>query len=317
MNIQANNVFSFAGATGAAFPTLQETGFSAEFAPVYLSAPSHFGPVSFDRIPDAVGRAVVRTDTRQALGIVGTNYGIANNSDIRDVVVQACEKVLPREYLRDITLTEAVSGGGAFTKFTFEFPNAAATIRQTMRAAGYNRVKETMLNFRVSVINSFGGRTPVILQAGAMDLVCLNGMVLADFDTSKKRHTSGYSPEIFGAFLEEQAQQFKTRVSVWQAWAEKQITPAQAEATLKDAGISPRLTAKLMEQLDREAQARGQTVWALYSALTYYASHNSAEFGVKGSGQKDNAAEALYKRSAEVSRIVSSRAWAQLGGIAA
>jgi hypothetical protein len=310
MNIQANNnVFSFAAATGATFPALQETGFTAAFQPIYLGDGSE--------IDQTTGRAVVRTDTNKALGIVGNNYGIAQNNDLREVIMTACEKVMPREYLRDIGLTEQTSGGGAFTKFTFEFPNAAATIRQTMRAAGYNRVKETMLNFRVSVINSFGGRTPAILQAGAMDLVCLNGMVLADFDTSKKRHTSGFNPEYFAEFLEEQAQQFKTRVSVWQSWADKQITPSQAEETLKAAGISPRLTAKLMEQLDREAQARGQTVWALYSALTYYASHNSAEFGVKGSGQKDNAAEALYKRSAEVSRIVSSRAWASLGGIAA
>ena len=309
MTIQPNNLIQFAAATGAAFPALDETGFNAEFQPIYLG--------NGEQIAQATGRAVVRTDTQTALGIVGNNYGIAQNNDIREVVVSACEKVLPREYLRDIQLTEQTSGGGAFTKFTFEFPNAAQPIRQLARAAGYNRTKETLLNFRVSVINSFGGRTPVILQAGAIDLVCLNGMVLADFDTSKKRHTSGYSPDVFAAFLEEQAAQYKTRVSVWQQWAERQISSDTAEETLKAAGVSPRLTKQLMDQLDREAQQRGQTVWALYSALTYYSSHNSEAFGVKGSSKKDNVAEALHKRSEQVSRIVSSAAWQNIAGVAA
>jgi len=37
----------------------------------------------------------------------------------------------------------------------------------------------------------------------------------------------------------------------------------------------------MMEQLDLEAQERGMTVWALYSALTYYSSHNSELVSVR------------------------------------
>jgi len=317
MNIHSN-VISFTSAAaetqqqGAIFPPLNQTAFDAEFRPIYAPVDGRA-----KKIDENIGRAVVRTDTDDVLGVVGKSYGIAQNQGLQSVVAEACENVLPRNYLQGIQLTESTSSNGAFTKFTYEFPNAAQPIRQMVRSLAGNHIAETVLNFRVSVVNSFSGRTPVILQAGAVDLVCLNGMVLSNFDTEKRRHTSGYNPEIFGKFLKTQAAQYIERIQVWQRWAESQITSDQAESTLEAAGISPRLTKQLMDQMHREAMSRGQTIWALYSALTYYSSHNSADFAVKGSSTRDNVAETLYRRSAEVARVVGSRPWAELTGRAA
>lgn len=318
-----NNVVSFAGSVaaqqqqGPIFPALNETAFNAEFRPIYSPVKRDQYADSVVKIPESIGRAVVRTDNDDVLGVVGKSYGIAQNQGLQSVVAEACENVLPRNYLQGIKLKETTSSNGAFTKFTYEFPNAAQPIKQMIRSLAGNHISETVLNFRVSVVNSFSGRTPVILQAGAVDLVCLNGMVLSNFDTEKRRHTSGYSPEVFGEFLKIQAAQYITRVQTWQQWAESQITPDQAETTLVDAGISPRLTKQLMDQMHVEVQKRGQTIWALYSALTYYSSHNSDTFTVKGSSTRDNVAETLYRRSSEVARVVGSRPWAALTGRAA
>ena len=304
MNMQ--NVISFNNATGANFPELDKTGFTAKFHPIELSG---FATKINDK------KAVIRTDTNEPLGIVGNTYGIAQNQELRNQLIESCEKVLPREYMRDITLSEFTSGGGAFTRFEFTFPNAAASIRQTINATtGRNR--ETILNFKLSVINSFNGSGCVIGKAGCVDLVCLNGMVANVYDTSKKRHTSGFDVTMFADFIDEQARDYMKRVQIWQQWANRSITPDQAETLLKEAGLSERLTKKFLEQLDKEFSDRGQNLWAVASAATYYSSHNSELFPVRNSANVDNVAFELNKRETQITNLFNSPAWQQFAAAA-
>ena len=60
-----------------------------------------------------------------------------------------------------------------------------------------------------------------------------------------------------------------------------------------------------------ESQERGQTVWALRSALTYYASHNSTAFGVRNTGT-DSEAAVLYGRENEISSLFAGASWREL-----
>ena len=69
---------------------------------------------------------------------------------------------------------------------------------------------------------------------------------------------------------------------------------------------------EMWEQLDKEFQARGTTVWALYSALTYYSSHNSETFKVKNSDNRDNVERTLIEREREVSRVEASESFQEL-----
>jgi hypothetical protein len=101
-------------------------------------------------------------------------------------------------------------------------------------------------------------------------------------------------------------------VRIWQSWALKEIRPAGAKEALEAAGMSGRRVEKMMEQLEIEAQSRGMTVWALYSALTYYSSHNSDRFTVRNSAAADNVAETLDKREREVSNVISNDAFLRL-----
>jgi hypothetical protein len=73
----------------------------------------------------------------------------------------------------------------------------------------------------------------------------------------------------------------------------------------------------MMEQFQTEAASRGQTIWALYSAMTFYSSHNSERFGVRNSSNVDNVAITLDTREREVSRVIDSDAWGQLVRVAA
>lgn len=288
---------------GVHFPTLSpKTDFNAVAEPIYM-ADHDTGRAA--RIGANIGRVIRRTDTAEPLGIVGQRYGIAPNKPIFDMVCEAAEDTLPREALQNIQLKEFASYGGQYTRFELVFPGLGADIRQLSGSS-------TQLLFRIGVSNSFNGSGSVRVMAGAYDLVCTNGMVIGEAEKKAARHTSGYTPEIFAGFIEAECARYLERVNTWQAWARNEIRADQAEAALNAAGMSGRRVAAMMEQFEKETASRGATVWALYSALTFYSSHNSARFGVRNSANVDNVAVTLDQREREISRVIGSEAWARL-----
>ena len=77
-------------------------------------------------------------------------------------------------------------------------------------------------------------------------------------------------------------------------------------------GMSKRRGKKLKEQFLLEVSTRGSNMWALASALTYYASHNSPSFPVKGSAANDNETKALLVRGRQVTRWLESKQFQSL-----
>jgi hypothetical protein len=303
MTIEANNVTSLNNAAGVTFPALSDkTDFDAVAEPIYCQ---NHKTGAAQKIDKSIGRVIRRTDNYNELGIVGARYDIAPNKPIFDMICEGAEATLPRQALQDIQLKEFSSYGGQYTRFELVFPGLGADIRQLNNSA-------TQLLFRVGVSNSFNGSGSVRVMAGAYDLVCTNGMVIGAAEKKAARHTSGYTPEIFAGFIEIECAKYLERVRTWQAWARNEINPEQAEAALETAGMSGRRVAGLMQQFEAEAASRGRTVWALYSALTFYSSHNSERFGVRNSGNVDNEAVTLDQREREVSRVIGSDAWARL-----
>jgi hypothetical protein len=301
--LNGHNVASLNNAAGVMFPTLSDkTDFDAVAEPIYCK---NHETGTAKQIDKSIGRVIRRTDNFNELGIVGSRYGIAPNKPIFDMVCEGAEATLPRQALQDIQLKEFASYGGQYTRFELVFPGLGADIRQLNN-------NSTQLLFRVGVSNSFNGSGSVRVMAGAYDLVCTNGMIVGEAEKKAARHTSGYTPKIFAGFIETECAKYLERVRTWQAWARAEINPAQAEQALNDAGMSGRRIASMMQQFDAEAASRGRTVWALYSALTFYSSHNSERFGVRNSGNVDNEAVTLDQREREVSRVIGSDAWARL-----
>ena len=67
-----------------------------------------------------------------------------------------------------------------------------------------------------------------------------------------------------------------------------------------------------MEQYERECEQRGSTVWALYSALTFYSSHSEGSFTVKNSANRDNVETTLIQREREVNNVTASESFLEL-----
>jgi hypothetical protein len=284
------------------FPELKRLGFKADFEPVYMR--NHIGG-NATPIDTRLGRVIRRQDTGEALGIVGKAYGLAQNPELYSMVCNAAEDALPAYALQGLELTEHSSYSGAYSRFELTFPALGADIRQLSGS-------KTQLKFRVGVSNSFNGSGAVRVFAGAYDLVCTNGMVVGECEKHSARHSSGFTPLVFADFIRLEMAKYLERVHVWQAWANARITPAQAEELLNSAGMAGRKVSRMMEQFELESAKRGRSVWALYSALTYYSSHNSEAFTVRNSANVDNVAISLDQREREVSKIIDSPEWQAL-----
>jgi hypothetical protein len=69
---------------------------------------------------------------------------------------------------------------------------------------------------------------------------------------------------------------------------------------------------RLMERFEIEAADRGRNLWAVVSAMTYYSSHDSDEFTIRGSETNDNVSATLMQRQLEVRRWMDGSAWQRL-----
>jgi len=292
------------------FPELTDkTGFDCKAEPVYMQRRNDAGDV-IGAMPIPGQKVIRRTDNGAPLGVTGKAYTIAHNRPLYDVITGACRDTMTADKIRGCTLKEYSSFGGSFTRFELAFPGLTVPI--------YQRNSETEIQFKISVINGFAGNSAIRVLAGAFDLICTNGMYLGEMDKASLRHTASYDPRRFAGFIEGKIRHYVDRCRTLQAWAGTEIEPGQFEQVLIDSKVfSERRQAALLEQFKIEAANRGPTIWAAYSAATFYSSHNSDRFTVRGSGSSDNVAATLTEREAEVSRLIDSPAWAQFAGVAA
>jgi len=244
-----------------------------------------------------------RTDTEAPLGMVKDRYQIVQNADLFDALTSALEDAAPARALEGAKIKPKTSYQGAQAFADIAFPRLTEDLIQA-------RGNSTALTFRLLLWNSFDGSSPVRLAAGAIDGFCSNGMIFGSYDLFGKRHTKGFSQIELEKFVGNSFLLFQEKITELRRETFKPIELTQAEEFLKK-NFSERRASALLEQFQIESVERGQTVWALRSALTYYASHSRHAFVVRNTGQ-DSAAAVLYGRENEVASLFSSRDWRDL-----
>ena len=153
------------------------------------------------------------------------------------------------------------------------------------------------------------------MLTGLIDFYCSNGMIDGAYMGKKlRRHTSGLDLEAFRPTLEGSVIRMYEHIDECQAMSQIQVDDARVEDLLKTGcQFSPQLAKKLYEQFREEVSARGRTAWAVYSALTYWASHGAADnqFSVRRIGN-DNVSRTLADRELKVAKIVAGLDWQEL-----
>ena len=267
------------------------------------SAPNDFEPIKGAGHVRGMGFCNFRTDTEAPLGMVKDRYTIVQNTDLFESLSYALQKSAPPRALEGAVIKPKTSYEGAQAFADVAFPRLTEDLVQA-------RGNTTALTFRLLLWNSFDGSSPVKLAVGAIDGYCTNGMIFGSYDLFGKRHTKGFSQIELEEFVGNSFLMFQRKIQELRLETFKQVELEQAEKFLT-ANFSGRRATQLLEQFAIESQERGQTVWALRSALTYYASHNSANFGVRNTGA-DSEAAVLYGRETEISSLFTGAGWKEL-----
>jgi len=294
-----NNVINFPASIFAA-PVLT---MPEELDYIVKSAPALFEPIPGAGVVDGMGFQNFRTDTEQALGAVKERYQIVQNCDLFESLAHALEDAAPARALEGAKIKPSTSYQGAQAFADISFPQLTEDLVQA-------RGNATALTFRLLLWNSFDGSSPMRLAAGAIDGYCSNGMIFGSYDLFGKRHTKGFSQIELEKFVGNSFLMFQRKIQELRQETFKTVELEQAEKFL-NANFSGRRAAQLLERFAVESQERGQTVWALRSALTFYASHNSSQFAVRNTGQ-DSAASVLYGRENEISSLFAGAGWREL-----
>ena len=239
------------------------------------------------------------TWTGKPTGVVGDSYKVTQMRDFTDATEAMLMDALPNDKFKDMKINDSMSHGSAVRSRKYTFPAFSKPIE--------TRKHQTEVALTVALVQSYDGSTSNGFVTGLLDFFCTNGMISGDYTKGNKRHTSGFNLTNFILDMDKVVKDFYNDIQRYQIWAGTDIPIVHAEAAIEALpGMSDKLAKGIKDQYLTEVQTRGSNVWALASALTYYSSHNSEEFPIKGSAANDNVARALLDRSRKVNTWLRS-----------
>lgn len=206
-------------------------------------------------------RAIVRIDTKQPIGIVGTMYEVVDDNMLMeyfDTITKKLNMAYTVEKRYELR-------GGSKTITEIEFPDAVLSVAKTDE-----------LKLRIYLINSFDCTTTAKLTAGMFRLVCTNGMVIGTKDISVGyRHVKEVNVKIIDAF----SNYLKTKMSdVKQHIIHMQQIKFKNDLEVLDLidkqnFLGKRYMENILDALEKEKVAQQLTAWHLYNAYTYVITH--------------------------------------------
>lgn len=254
-------------------------------------------------------KAIVRmTDRGPAqVGIVGSDYKLVQHAEVFGKIEDALRQNIRPDLQQGVQVRRTTSYGGAFGKAEYVFPAFADALKVSDRFPA-------KFGYRVVAWNSLDGSTAVGLLSGLIDFYCTNGMIAGSLIGRKlRKHTSGFNIAAFEEQITDGLTIAQEEVRWLEQLAAKPLDTDKAVAWLKAEGFSERKVEQLMAQTHRETRQRGRNLFALVSAMTYYASHgdDSAGFGIRNTGS-DHGSQTLLNREIEVQQAIRSDRFRQL-----
>ena len=252
-------------------------------------------------------KALVRvTDDGTAakvLGIVGDGYKLVHNKELFARVEDTLCKMIPVPSLHGVQINDKLSGWGRLCYREYIFPNLKCDIGGAIKSP---------ISFRMIVQNGYGG-SALRIHAGAIEHFCTNGMISGEFESTYRKHTSGLEMSGIARTIERALKAFVDSQTKWRRWAETPVKHAAAMELFKELANSDRLCENLSQQYMRETDTRGNNLWSVYSALTYYASHAEGDFKLRATTEtQDSVVSTMLNRELNVSKWVETPAWHKL-----
>lgn len=282
------------------FPQQSELYFEAHESSLYTPT-NAFDGQQFERVNThkALNR-YSNMNKRMHLAVVGKKYKVVQNKELFQAVEEQFTRAFSRDELKGVHVTDSMAYGGRLCVRDYQFKNVKCLL------PGYTK---SDVAFRTVVVNGFGGSS-IKIMSGAIDFFCMNGMINGQYDTTYGKHTSGLKIGDMVSKIQRSVDVFYKQADKWSLWMGRTISDDDAE-TFLSLHFSNRMADKLLRQFHIEAMAHGRTVWALYSALTYYATHDAGDFQVRKT-QQDHTAATMLTRERQVMRCVETQEFKQL-----
>lgn len=243
-------------------------------------------------------KSLIREDTGEPLAVVGKSYKVVQNGELFGEIDTQIMSALGWPACK---VEDQVSHQGALCYRGYVFPEIKVTLRGK---------SESEVAFQIMVQNSFG-KTAIRVYVCAIDFFCTNGMILGKFIQRYWRHSARLQIGDVTQPVQDAVKLFHSQAEAWQTWQMQRVSGDAAEQCLKELGIPESLSRRLMDQFKVESKERGENLWALYSAFTYYASHDSEVFPVRQTNS-DHTPATLMRRAEQVRRWVESDAFLKL-----
>ena len=239
------------------------------------SFPVEAQPV-FDQLGNEINgtQAVVRTDNNQVLGVHGSRYRVLSHDDVVNSTLDAVKEAnLSEDYTVNIKVIEngrKLRGEILFNNITIE------------------PVVGDIVQYRINFFNSYDASWSFSQAADGLRLWCLNGCT-TPIGTARSnfKHTQSINIEGSAQKMVNGIDVFMNNKEMWIQWMQIHVSDHMAEAffkhTLAKAPSRQQLVHKSNEkQLENllgiwaaESGNLGKNKWALYNAMTYWATHTS------------------------------------------
>tara|TARA_R110002051_G_scaffold186772_2_gene256503 strand:+ start:127 stop:1023 length:897 start_codon:yes stop_codon:yes gene_type:complete len=257
---------------------------------------------TFYKAPEHKHIVRMHKDIPISIGLVGKNYKLLKNRELCEGIEDTFMDTLTTKELDSVRRTDSTSYMGGVSIRQYIFPKITADIGSD----------KSNIAFRVIVINGYDGTSSFKFYHGAIDFFCENGMVTGAYDMIVKRHTSGLQIPKLTNRLRGSIDIFYKQADTWNKWVRKEICDEDAEECFKTMpNVSERRVQQLMRQFRIECASHGRTVWALYSAATYYASSDTGEFSIRETSS-DHKASTLINREQQVRSWINTESFEQL-----
>jgi hypothetical protein len=165
---------------------------------------------------------------------------------------------------------------------------------------------ETSIGNRIVSLHGIDGSCSNQVFFGAIDYFCTNGCISGDHDKVRKKNTSNFTMNSFIYELNRARTDFYQHAEQMQVWAHTDLKYVDVSTLLDDMLGSKRKSERMYSLYMSEAGVRGHNKFALYSAMTNYASYADERngFNLKQTGN-DTQAMSMWSREQEVSKWVS------------
>ena len=257
----------------------------------------------YQHIPShkAIIRLTPQGNSAIVLAVVGSNYKLVHNRDLFGRVEDTLCKKMQNHELDGVQVKDRVANLGRTCYREYVFPNIKCNVGGGTRSD---------IAFRLIAQNGYG-ESALRMHAGAIEFYCSNGMIRGEYESVYRRHTSGLILSGVADAVDKALEVFADSQNVWREWARKPVRNLDAMELFRELARTDRLTEKLNDHYMRERDARGDNLWAVYSTLTYYASHSDGEFAIRDTGM-DNAALTMLERELRVPKRLRTDAWKKL-----